>query len=187
MIGRQVYVRGLDRDDLAPMVEWISDHEVTRLLFMGDRPTNVELLQEQWEHDQRSPKDVVLAVCAKDDDLFIGTTGLYLINWIARTAEFRIFLGNKDYWNRGFGTESTKLMVVYGFDTLNLNRIWLGVNADSKGGVRAYEKAGFLREGVLRQEQYRNLRYYDVIRMGFLRSDYEKVREGYLERDSEVP
>ncbi len=77
-------------------------------------------------------------------------------------------------------------MVVHGFEKLNLNRIYLGVNAENKSGVRAYEKSGFTREGVLRQEQYRNFRYYDVIRMGILRSDYEKLREGYLERESEI-
>ena len=187
MIGRQVYLRGLERADLPTMVRWINDSEVTRLLFMGDRPATVERLTEQWEQEQHSPRDIVFAVCTNEDDTFIGTTGLYTINWIMHTAEFRIFLGEKSFWNRGIGTEVTKMMVVYGFEKLNLNRIWLGVNAENKGGVRAYEKAGFVREGVLRQEQYRNFQYYDVIRMGLLRSEYERMREGYLEREQEVP
>jgi RimJ/RimL family protein N-acetyltransferase len=125
-------------------------------------------------------------VCDKEQEVFIGTTGLYSINWIMRAAEFRVFIGNKAFWNRGIGTECTKLMVVYGLEKLNLNRIWLGVNADNLGGVHAYEKAGFVREGVLRQEQYRNFRYYDVIRMSILRTEYEKIREGYLARDRET-
>lgn len=186
MVGRQVYVRGLQKNDLPAMVEWISDHEVTRLLFMGSRPVTTESLEKEWERDQHDPSIVTFAVCARENDEFIGTTGLYVINWIMRSAEFRIFLGNKKYWNRGIGTECTKLMAVYGFEKLNLNRIWLGVNADNIGGVRAYEKAGFVREGVLRQEQYRNFRYYDAIRMSMLRSEYEASREGYLERELEV-
>lgn len=184
--GRVVYLRGLERADLPAMVEWINDHDVTLLLFTGDRPANVELLQEQWERDQRSERDVVFAVCDSKDDTFIGTTGLYSINWIGRSAEFRVLLGNKGYWNRGIGTECTKLMVVYGFDKLNLNRVWLGVNLDNVGGVRAYEKAGFAREGILRQEQYRNFRYYDVLRMSMLRDEYAKVRDGYLGREREA-
>lgn len=187
MVGRQVYVRGLERADLPTMVRWINDAEVTRLLFMGDRPATIERLTEQWEQESRSSRDIVFAICTREDDTFIGTTGLYTVNWIMRTAEFRIFLGEKSFWNRGIGTEVTKLMVVYGFEKLNLNRIWLGVNAENKGGVRAYEKAGFVHEGILRQEQYRNFQYYDVVRMGLLRSEYEKMREGYLERDREVP
>lgn len=186
MVGRKIYGRGLQRNDLPAMVEWINDHEVTRLLFMGSRPVTIESLEKEWERDQHDASVVTLAVCARENDEFIGTTGLYVINWIMRSAEFRIFLGNKKYWNRGIGTECTKLMAVYGFEKLNLNRIWLGVNADNIGGVRAYEKAGFAREGVLRQEQYRNFRYYDAIRMSMLRSEYEALREGYLERELEV-
>ena len=182
IIGRQVALRGLQRDDLPAMVAWINDAEVTRLLFMGERPASLERLTEQWEQEAQSGKDIVLAVCAKTNGRFIGTTGLYAINWIMRSAEFRVFLGDKTVWSRGIGTEVTKLMAVYGFEKLNLNRIWLGVNAENRGGVRAYEKAGFVREGVLRQEQYRNFRYYDVIRMGLLRDDYAKLRGSYLSR-----
>jgi ribosomal-protein-alanine N-acetyltransferase len=167
------------------MVEWINDHDVTQLLFTGMRPANIELLTQQWEQDQRSQNEIAFAVCDKETDAFIGTTGLYRIEWVMRTAEFRIFLGNKKFWNRGIGTECTKLMVIYGFDKLNLNKVCLGVNADNCGAVRAYEKAGFVREGILRQEQYRNFRYYDVIRMSVLRSEYEQFREGYLESGPE--
>ena len=132
-------------------------------------------------HDQRNQNEITLAVRDRQTDTFIGTTGLYSVNWIMRTAEFRVFLGNKTFWNRGIGTESTKLMVVYGFEKMNLNRIWLGVNTENIGGVHAYEKAGFAKEGILRQEQYRNFRYYDVIRMSILRCEYEKIREGYIQ------
>jgi ribosomal-protein-alanine N-acetyltransferase len=183
MIGNQVYVNSLERCDLEATVEWINDQDVTRLLFTGLRPANIEILAEQWGHDQRNQNEVALAVREKQSDTFIGTTGLYSINWIMRTAEFRVFLGNKAFWNRGVGTECTKLMVVYGFEKLNLNRIWLGVNGENVGGARAYEKAGFVREGILRQEQYRNFKYYDVIRMSILRCEYEKLKEGYLQNE----
>ena len=163
------------------MVEWINDHDVTQLLFIGMRPANIELLTQQWEQDQRVQNEIAFAVCDKETDVFIGTTGLYRIEWVMRTAEFRVFLGNKKFWNRGIGAECTKLMVIYGFDKLNVNKVFLGVNADNGGAVRAYEKAGFVREGILRQEQYRNFRYYDVIRMSILRSEYDQFRAGYLE------
>jgi RimJ/RimL family protein N-acetyltransferase len=180
MSGRQIYLRGLDRADLPAMVEWINDNDVTCLMFTGLRPANAELLAEQWAQDQRSSSEVVFAVCDQQTDELIGTTGLYSVNWVMRTAEFRVFIGNKTFWDRGIGTDCTKLMIVYGFDKLNLNKVWLGVNAENKRGAHAYEKAGFVHEGILRQEQYRNFRYYDVIRMSLLRSEYEAMRERYL-------
>lgn len=186
VVGRHVYLRGLEKADLGAMVEWINDDEVTRLLYRGDRPAHLDLLVEEWERERRDPVCAVFAVCDKQDDRFIGTTGLYGIQWIMRYAEFRVFLGDKACWNRGLGTECAKLMVAYGLEKLNLNKIWLGVNADNVGGVRAYEKAGFVREGVLRQEQYRDFRYYDVVRMSILRSEYAARRDGYLGRDREA-
>jgi ribosomal-protein-alanine N-acetyltransferase len=184
--GQQIYLRSMERRDLEPLAEWLNDSEVTRLLFMGLLPTSLELLTVQWERDRNNPDEVAFAVCDRKSEAFVGTTGLYRIHWVMRTAEFRVFLGDKRIWNRGIGTECAKLMVVYGFEKLNLNKVWLGVNAENAGGVRAYEKAGFVHEGVLRQEQYRNFRYYDAIRMSLLRSEYEEMRNEYLRADAEV-
>lgn len=181
LASEQIYLRAYERGDLPMMVEYLNDPEVTRLLFMGLVPSSVEMLVAQWERDRNSQEEVVFAVCDKRTDAFLGTTGLYRIHWVMRTGEFRIFLGDKRFWNRGIGTECTKLMVSYGFEKLNLNRVWLGVNSENIGAVRAYEKAGFVHEGVLRQEQYRNLRYYDAIRMSVLRSEYEHFRENYAQ------
>lgn len=178
--GSRVYLRGLEREDFRSMSEWVNDADVTRLLFMGLFPANLEALIAQWERDRSNPEEVTFAVCDKDSNRFVGTTGLYRIHWVMRTGEFRVFLGDKRAWNRGLGTECAKLMVVYGFEKLNLHKVWLGVNADNVGGVKAYQKAGFVHEGVLRQEQYRNFRYYDAIRMSLLRSEYEEIREKYL-------
>lgn len=178
--GHRVHLRSLEREDLRLMSEWLNDADVTRLLFMGLFPANLESLVAQWERDRSNPEEVTFAVCAKASNRFVGTTGLYRIHWVMRTGEFRIFLGDKKAWNRGLGTECARLMVVYAFEKLNLNKVWLGVNTENAGGVKAYQKAGFMQEGILRQEQYRNFRYYDAIRMSLLRSEYEGVRDTYL-------
>ena len=180
LAGSRVHLRSLERGDFPAMADWLNDDEVTRLLFMGLWPSNVELLAAQWERDRQSPEEVTFAVCDARTGTFVGTTGLYRIQWVMRTAEFRIFLGDKTVWNRGIGTECAALMAGYGFEKLNLNKVWLGVNCENLGGVRAYEKAGFVHEGILRQEQYRNFRYYDAIRMSMLRCEYEKLRDERL-------
>ncbi len=186
MAGRQVFLRGVQPADLSKMAAWVDDPDVTRLLFRGLRPAHGPALAEELEREQRDPSTVNFAVCDLQDGSFIGTTGVFRIDWVMRHGEFRVFLGAKESWNRGIGTECAKLMVVYGIEKLNLNKVWLGVNAANIGGVRAYEKAGFVREGILRQEQYRNFEYYDVIRMSILRTEYAARRDGYLERDREI-
>lgn len=86
---------------------------------------------------------------------------------------FGIVIGEKDCWGKGYGTEVTRLMVWHGFQNLNLNRIWLNVYDFNPRGIRAYEKAGFKKEGALRQAMYAEGKYHDTFVMGILREEWE--------------
>lgn len=176
IVGTKAYLRGVEKDDLRNMVRWINDSEVTHYMIMGDRPAQIELLIEEWENQIRNRNEVVFAVCDKKKDVLVGTSGLYNINWISRLSEYRIFIGDKNYWNKGIGTETAKLILDYGFKKLNLNKVWLGVNEKNKSALRSYEKAGFVKEGVLRQEVFRNNEYYDAVRMSILKKEYLKLK-----------
>lgn len=173
IIGEKVYLRALEKNDLVGnMFQWANDSGVTHYMFMGAVPNTMERLEEEYEQLLNSKNDVVLAAIDQKTDIHIGNVGLYVINWINRSAEFRIIIGEKEYWNKGYGSELTKLTVTYGYEKLNLNKIWLGVNKDNKSAVKTYEKAGFVYEGNLRQEIYRNGQYYDAVRMSILRNEY---------------
>jgi RimJ/RimL family protein N-acetyltransferase len=174
IVGERVYLTGIEKADLPSLVDWMNDSEMTHYLFMGDRPAHLELLIEQWEREIKDPGEIVFAIIEKEKDEMIGWGGLYSINWISRSAEYRVFIGNKSCRNKGIGTEVAKVIIKYGFEKLNLNKVLLGVNTSHKGAVRSYEKAGFVKEGILRQEIYRNSKYYDVVRMGILREEYYK-------------
>jgi RimJ/RimL family protein N-acetyltransferase len=130
----------------------------------------------EYEKTLKSTTDVELAIIDKRTDAHIGITGIHSINWIARSGEFRILIGEKEYWGKGYGTETTQLMVAYGFEILNLRKVWLGINSEHAAGIRAYEKAGFVREGDLRDEIYRNSRYYNVVRMSILKNEYNRLK-----------
>jgi ribosomal-protein-alanine N-acetyltransferase len=177
--GEKIYLRGLEKNDLAGnMFQWANDSEVTYYMFMGAMPNTIEQLEEEYEQLMKSSKDVVFAIIDKKSDTHIGNGGLYLINYISRAGEFRIIIGEKEYWNRGYGTEATKLTVSYGFERLNLNSIFLGVNAEHLSAIKAYQNAGFVKEGTMRQMIYRNGRYYDAVRMSILRGEYFANKEG---------
>jgi RimJ/RimL family protein N-acetyltransferase len=67
-----------------------------------------------------------------------------------------------------------RLLLRHGFKTLNLNRICLRVYETNLGGIRAYEKAGFVHEGRFRQAEYRDGSYIDVLLMSVLQSEYRE-------------
>jgi len=164
-----------DSEDLSKIQGWLNDPDVTYFMMYGQLPTNKDQARAIISEQVNSSRNVVFMVRVDNGESpaeIVGFAGLYDISLTARRAEFRIMIGEKSYWGKGLGTEVTEMLTFYGFDRLNLNRIFLGVVSDNAGAVKAYKKAGYVEEGVLRQDVYRNSRYYDDVRMAILREDY---------------
>lgn len=173
--GEKVWLRGLAREDLrGPMLRWSDDREVTKYMFRGWRPSNIALLEAEYDRALAGGKDIEFAVMCKKSGVHVGVAGLHEIDWLlTRQAEFRVMIGEKGVWGMGYGQEVAKLLVTYAFDRLNLHRVYLGVNGSDARAVACYEKAGFVREGVLRESVYRNGVYYDAVRMAILRREWK--------------
>ena len=174
LIGEQVYFRALEEADAPCPVQWLNDPEVNRTLMVGNFPLNLLREQDFIRKLYTDQKSLILAIVLKDGDRYIGNTGLHDIHPVHRVATFGIAIGAKDCWGKGYGTEATRLMVRHGFETLNLNRISLNVYDYNERGIRAYEKAGFKKEGVLRKALYAEGAYHDVIVMGILREEWNE-------------
>jgi RimJ/RimL family protein N-acetyltransferase len=176
LIGERIYFRPLEREDAPQVQEFINDPEVTTGLLIH-RPVSRTEEEAFIASRDKDEKNIVVAVVLKDGDRLIGTLGLRLGENKDRKANFGINIGAKDLWNQGYGTEATKLIVRYGFETLNLNRIELTVYEYNARAIRAYEKVGFSREGVMRQATYKLGRYWDIINMGILRAEWDALND----------
>lgn len=178
--GHQIYLRSVKAEDFGSiMVQWVNDKDVTRYLSRGVFPGHPEAFQDEFHSLKNSKTDLQLAICLKETDKYIGVTGLHSLNWIAHHGEFRILIGDKDSWGKGVGTEAAQLMTAYGFETLHLNKVWLGVNEENAKAAQSYLKAGFKEEGRLRQEVFRNGKLYDVIRMSILKDEYQQMKKSW--------
>jgi len=171
--GDRIVLSPLRREDYELHYQrWMHDREVTRYLVRGTFPQGTEQMGRLYEEMSASPVDLELCVIDKDTGAPLGVAGLHAIQWIARSAEFRILLGEKQAWGRGIGGEVLQLLVAYGMEMLNLEKVWLGVSTANERAYRSYRRTGFVEEGTLRNELYRNGRYYDVCRMSLLRDEY---------------
>jgi RimJ/RimL family protein N-acetyltransferase len=177
--GSKTYLRSVDlATDIPIIASWINDGVVTKFMFYGQLPTTLPQVAKMIEDQIASPANVVFMVCDNETQKPIGFAGLYDMHRTARKAEFRILIGETDFWGKGYGTEVAQMLTFYGFDRMNMHRMYLGVTSENLGGVKAYEKAGYVREGQLRDDIYRNSRYYDSIKMSLLRNEYyEKYYE----------
>jgi diamine N-acetyltransferase len=174
IVGKKVRLRPIERDDLPRFVEWFCDPEVRRHLAIY-LPFSLAQ-EERWFENmlgrQERQEDVLLAI-ETADGVHIGNLGLHGINWKDRSAELGIAIGDRAYWNQGYGTDAIRTLLGLAFRELNLHRVLLRVDADNARGIRCYEKAGFQREGTSREAVFREGNYRDQYVMSILESEFE--------------
>jgi RimJ/RimL family protein N-acetyltransferase len=171
-VGERIYFRPIELDDEPLLRTWINDPHTWSTL--GHRPPVNACREREWiESLGKRTTDYHFGIVVKEGNRLIGTTGLHRVSPIDRSATFGIMIGDREYRNKGYGSEATKLAVRYGFEELNLNRIALSVFDHNPAAIRAYRKAGFLEEGCLRQAFYRHGRFHDEYRLAILRQEWE--------------
>ena len=116
-----------------------------------------------------SPTSAVFAVERLADGAFIGLAWLYDINARHRRAEVRIVIGDRITWGAGYGTDALRVLVRIAFGSLRLEKLWADVLAMNPRAVRAFERAGFAKEGLLIGDRAQGTGRVDVIRLGILR------------------
>jgi [ribosomal protein S5]-alanine N-acetyltransferase len=168
LTGKKANLRSLEETDLENIFNWLSDPDVTELLFYGYYPPNLQKLKEVYRKTIDAKHDLEFAVIDKETDSHVGWAGIYEIDWISKNAEFRIFIGDKKSWGKGISTESGKMLVDYAFKVLNLHRLHLGVNIENKASLKMVKNIGFQEEGVSKEGFWRDGKYYDLVKFGLI-------------------
>ncbi len=174
--GERIRLRAPEREFIPLFTEWINDPEVIHGLQIISPMSLVG--EEIWfDNMLKRPKfEQPLTIECKDNQgnyIPIGNIGLLAIDWISRKSEFGIMIGNKNYWNKGLGTEAIKVFLNYCFNTINLNCVRLSVYSYNIKAKQLYEKMGFKYEGKLREAIYKFGEYHDEIKMSILKSEWE--------------
>ncbi len=154
---------------------WMHDQEVTRYNSHGLFPyTKKE--EDEWRQaiiDNKiiawaivkkiGPKELAGHPVKRTEMIHIGNVSLQSFNWINRSAEIAIVIGEKQYWGKGYATKAFDIMISHGFMKLNLHRIWSGTASINNGMIRVFEKVGMQYEGTFRDGTFLNGRYVDVV------------------------
>lgn len=173
--GEKVRLRPVERDDLPRYVEWFSDPEVRRHLaqYLPFSLTEEERWFENLQERLERQETVALAIETADGMVHIGNIGLHDIDWRNRSAELGIVIGEKSYWSQGYGSDAIRTLLGVAFGEMNLHRVFLRVDADNERGIRCYEKAGFHREGTLRDAVFKAGTYQHQHVMSILKSEFD--------------
>jgi RimJ/RimL family protein N-acetyltransferase len=177
--GQRVRLRGITRDDLPRLWAFNNDLAV-ELAGGGDPPYPQSLARLQAEFDREAAaggRDAT-RFAIETDGQCIGSCALFNANATAQTCELGIAIGDRDYWGRGLGRESVRLLLNYAFRYLNYRRVWLRVHAANERAVRAYRACGFVEEGRQRAHVWCDGAYDDLLLMGILREEWREAAGG---------
>jgi RimJ/RimL family protein N-acetyltransferase len=142
---------------------WLNDPETTKYLEAADKKWD-EPNWRDW-YKKQCEKGRIVYWIIKDD--VVGTLTIGPIDHTHLSAPIGLMIGEGR--GRGVGTEAIKEAVGLCFGKLNLHRVWCGVLSENTASIRAFEKAGFVQEGILRQSRRRGTEWADEIRMGLVR------------------
>ena len=173
IIGKKVYLRPVELEDLDLFCRSVNNPAVRYSFFIAF-PTN-RVRQEEFIRSLYKEKDLIMfTIVTKDKNIPVGHTAFHRVDLISRSATYGIIISDSKYWGKGYGSEVTQLMVEYGFQTLGLNRIQLHVWFENIAGMKAYQRAGFKKEGLLRQVMFHEGKFCDFYVMSILHNEYQK-------------
>ncbi len=180
--GKRIRFRAVEPADLDRFLVWINDPDVTENLLQQLPISSVE--EKSWYEKMMAlppARHVMVIEIRKSSDgitrsdewIAIGNIQFISMDERLGSASVGIMIGEKDHWDNGYGTEAMQLMLAHGFNTLNLNRIYLSVCKKNLRGIRAYEKAGYKLEGTLREAHYQHGEYSDMLIMSVIRREWQ--------------
>jgi len=170
MISREyTYLRAIEKEDLPQLMKWRNNPEL-RKFFRETNEIN-SLNQNKWFEMVNDKYSIhkMFAIVEKDTNELLGACGLCYIDWINRSADFSIYLGYKDlYIDDKYALDAAKSMIAYGFNILNLHRLWAEIYSIDEKKQFFFNTLNFRLDGELREtywynQQWHNSLFYSIL------------------------
>lgn len=170
LTGSNVHLAAFDSQHATKTRVWLNDEEIC--LFLGRTRPISDVEQEQWFNNlHKNESCTYFAIVDNQNKKHLGNIWLYDINPRNRSAEVRVVL-DKTIAGRGLGSEALSLIAQYGFNWLNLHKLYAYVLAPNVRAMKAFEKAGFQKEAILEQDRWINGQFVDVVRLKLFNSQW---------------
>ncbi len=170
ILGDRIYLSPINTDEVDSYLKWMNDESVA--VPFGQYHRIVSSKNDmKWLYEPNSDMHRYAIVLIKDD-ILIGNISLHNIDHLNRNAFIGIFIGEKEQRGKGYGAEAIRLILNYGFKTMNLHNIMLTVHADNYEGISCYKKVGFREVGRLHEWIFKDGKYVDKIYMEMMKRDF---------------
>ena len=161
--GNRIRLRAFERQDVDANHAFVNDYETVRGMLSGIPFPSSMQDEYRWLEQQTSYSRGEYQFAVEDGGGYlVGRCGVTRLDWKNRVAELAIMIGTP-YRGRGYGSEAIALLCDFCFREMNLHKLKVSVFAFNEPAVRCYEKNGFIREGMLKGEIFRDGQYQDVV------------------------
>ena len=161
--GEHVILRAFEREDAERCYRWMNDPNIVRTLNARYHIA----FQSELEWIERAMHTDVMerhfAIERKDDRSHIGNASIHDIDWVSRRGWFGLFIGEPTAWNRGFGGDAIQTLVRFAFDEMNLEKLSIRVFDYNDRAKHVLETRGFVQEGCLKRDFYREGAFHDIV------------------------
>jgi RimJ/RimL family protein N-acetyltransferase len=162
--GKFVGLRAVEKEDLKLLRDWRNISNFRRN-FREVRELSLTDQESWFDHLQKTKHiNYMFTIVDLDTQKPIGAAGLLYINWIIRSADFSFYIGKDEVYidNKGVAEEATQLLINYGFNNLNLHKIWMELYEFDKAKLDFFmKKFGFKKDGFLRDNCFEDGKYYN--------------------------
>lgn len=170
--GKRVYLRPMEKEDLDFFYTHALWDKEGRKLTGTQKVFSRQGVHNWFETNSTDDTRIDLIICLQETGQPIGDVAMLDIDHHNRKSVVRISIFDQSFWGNGFGPESLSLLVEFGFNLLNLNRIGLDVFAFNERAINAYKKLGFKQEGRIREDLFYDGEYHDSILMGVMKGEF---------------
>jgi RimJ/RimL family protein N-acetyltransferase len=174
LTGQRVALRGVEREDLAQLLEWRNRPDFRRY-FREHRELTMSD-QTAWYEQVvlKDPGTKMFSIADSEGLRLLGAAGLCYIDWVNRTCDLSIYIGAHDLYIDGeYAPDAAHLLLEYGFGTLDLHRVWVEIYDFDDRKVHLFESLGFALEGRHREHHYDEHGRHDSLFYGLLRHEYD--------------
>jgi Acetyltransferases, including N-acetylases of ribosomal proteins len=172
MESKNLIIREAVFEDCTYFTEWECKPDVTEFFTMNDKATYEQLVTEYVRYNL-NPMIMLFTITLKPEDKPIGKILLTRIDRKEDSMDItRIYIGDEEYRNKGYGEEALRTILEYAFINLHMERVTIDHFEKNKRADYLYQKIGFQNEGLMRNAGKKNGKYVNLQLMSMLRSEY---------------
>jgi RimJ/RimL family protein N-acetyltransferase len=147
-----------------------SDEVMDEILEIAHSPDVAPFLAEKWMYPQPMPESMDFIIYEAGE--VIGQVSFKSVRWFNRKAELSLFI-KPEFQGRKLGMKILEAMMEYAFGRLNFYRLEAEVLEYNEKAIKLVEMLGFTMEGRLRQAKYSDGKYFDILRFGILKHEFD--------------